>query len=175
MTDQFAAVPTILLLAVLGTGFLLDLRTRRIPNWLTISGMLCGLGASLLPGGTGPVESLSSIGIAFLVGLPFFALRAMGAGDVKFLMAGASFFAPPSFLWSLLLVAVAGGVLAVIVSLSGGRMVQTLRRSGLLLLLVVTGGRLGARATLETPDALAIPYGVAIAVGVGGAWIGGLG
>jgi prepilin peptidase CpaA len=65
-----------------------DLRDRRIPNWLTFSIVLAGLGQSLTPICTvGPMGSvlglLSGFGLTFVL----FALGALGGGDVK-LMAG---------------------------------------------------------------------------------------
>jgi hypothetical protein len=76
---------------------------------------------------------------------------------------------------TIVVIAFAGGVLAIAASFHAGMIFQTLRRTGLLVLLIVTGGRLGARTTLDTPGSLAVPYGVAIAVGAGLGWIGGFG
>jgi prepilin peptidase CpaA len=173
MAQPFDMVVGSALFMLLLAGLAFDLRTRRIPNWLTGSGIACGLIISLFPGAPTLWESIASVGIAFCLGIPFFAARAMGAGDVKFLMAAASFFAPYTFLWSTVLIAIAGGVLAITVSVQAGQLGRTLRRVGLLVLMLATAGRLGGRATLDSPGALAIPYGVAIAVGTAVGWIGG--
>jgi prepilin peptidase CpaA len=167
------AMLSILLLVLLSAGAVLDLRTRRIPNSLTVGGMVVGLMISALPGGIGIANAFASLVIAFVVGIPLFSLRAMGAGDVKFLMAAATFFVPATFLWSLVWIGIAGGILAVAVSIHAGYLGTMVRRAGLLVLSGVTAGKLGARSTLDTPGSLSVPYGLAIAVGCAWAWIGG--
>ena len=66
----------------------LDYRSRRIPNWLTVSGALAGLCLSALIGGTPHfIASLEGFGAALGVGLILFFLRTLGAGDAKFMAA----------------------------------------------------------------------------------------
>jgi prepilin peptidase CpaA len=66
---------------------ILDARDERIPNWLTIPGILCGLViAYLREGASGLV--LATLGLCVCGGIlavPFFATRgvAIGGGDVK--------------------------------------------------------------------------------------------
>jgi prepilin peptidase CpaA len=162
---------SLVLFAILCTGAATDLRQRRIPNILSAAGIVLGLLIALIPGGVALLQASTSVLIALFIGFPFFAMRAMGAGDVKFMMAAGAFFAPSDFFVVLAITAVAGGVLAVVVSAHCGLLLQTIRRTGLLMLLVVTGGRLGARSTLNAPGALAVPYGVAIAIGAGATWL----
>jgi prepilin peptidase CpaA len=64
-----------------------DFRQRRVPNWLVLSGAALALGA--LVTGTSPVGqdwtgALLGAGLGFCFLLVFYALRVMGAGDVKF-------------------------------------------------------------------------------------------
>ncbi|MEJ2801734.1 A24 family peptidase [Comamonadaceae bacterium PP-2] len=58
-----------------------DLRWRRVPNWLVLVGFLGWLFA-----GNGLTDSISWLGAlaAFFILIPFYMLRWMGAGDVKF-------------------------------------------------------------------------------------------
>jgi prepilin peptidase CpaA len=66
----------------------LDYRSRRIPNWLTVSGALAGLCLSALVGWTPHfIASLQGFGAALGVGLILFFLRTLGAGDAKFMAA----------------------------------------------------------------------------------------
>ena len=77
-----ASLPVFALLA----GYL-DLRSRRIPNWLTVSGALVGLCLSALGGTPHLITSLLGFGAALAVGLVLFFLRTLGAGDAKFMAA----------------------------------------------------------------------------------------
>jgi prepilin peptidase CpaA len=76
------------LLALLCWAAVVDLRERRIPNWLNLLLILSGVAQSLIPGHwLTPAQSLLGLFAAALVPFLLFALGAMGAGDVK-LMAG---------------------------------------------------------------------------------------
>ena len=66
-----------------------DVRYRRIPNWLTAIGVLLGLGLNtfLYQGWPGLRFSLMGLGLAFGIYFGLYAVRAMGAGDVKLMAA----------------------------------------------------------------------------------------
>lgn len=68
-------------------GGYLDYRSRRIPNWLTVSGALAGLCLSALGGSPHFIASLQGFGTALGVGLVLYFLRTLGAGDAKFIAA----------------------------------------------------------------------------------------
>src|ERR1700719_1290733 len=62
----------------------LDLRTRRIPNWLTVSGFFVALAVNtILEGWHGARTSLEGAGLALGILLPLVLLRGFGAGDWK--------------------------------------------------------------------------------------------
>jgi prepilin peptidase CpaA len=172
MESTHLMLATVVLGGILVAGTMTDLRSGTLPNRLTATGLVLGLAVSLIPGGVTPVQAVLSILIAFAAGFPFYLLRAMGAGDVKFLMAAGSFFAPANFGRALVLIALTGAVVALVVSWRSGALKRTLGKTGLLVVYMASGGRYGARSTLGGPDTLAIPYGVAIALGAGLAWIG---
>ena len=80
---QYAPVIALLIWAAV-----IDLRERRIPNWLTGLLLVSGLGQSFFPTHTvSPGDSVSGMFAAAIVPLALFVLGAMGGGDVK-LMAG---------------------------------------------------------------------------------------
>jgi prepilin peptidase CpaA len=80
---QFAPV-----IALLVWAAVIDLRERRIPNWLTGLLILSGLGQSFLPTHTVSLgDSVLGLFAAAIVPFVLFVLGAMGGGDVK-LMAG---------------------------------------------------------------------------------------
>src|SRR5580765_253220 len=76
------ALPAFALLA----GYL-DYRSRRIPNWLTVSGALIALCLSAVSGVPHFYASLQGFAAALGVGLLLFFLRTLGAGDAKFMAA----------------------------------------------------------------------------------------
>jgi prepilin peptidase CpaA len=144
-----------------------DLRNRRIPNWLTVPGLLIGIAANtVLSGWSGLKTSLlgAAVGLALL--LPFVLLRSLGAGDWK--LAGAlGAFAGPGVLIDLLLASVfVAGLMAVALVIYKGRIRQTLRNIGHILISLVTFRLPGSRVSLDNPDSLKVPYGVALALTV---------
>jgi prepilin peptidase CpaA len=62
----------------------IDLRTRRIPNLITIPGALLGLAVSPFAGGLDGLQTaLAGLAVGMAVMLPGYWLRSTGAGDVK--------------------------------------------------------------------------------------------
>jgi prepilin peptidase CpaA len=144
-----------------------DLRSRRIPNWLTVPGLLIGMFANTVLGGwSGLKTSLlgALIGLALL--LPFVLLRSLGAGDWK--LAGAlGSFAGPALLMDLLIGSVfVAGLMAVALIIYKRRVRQTLRNIGHILISLVTFRLPGAQVSLDNPESLKVPYGVALALTV---------
>src|SRR5690242_14118076 len=89
---------TIGLVAALAAATVTDLRARRIPNAITLSAAMLGLSLNTaLRGPDGLALSLEGAGLALAALLPLFALRGMGAGDVK-LMAAIGALKGPEFL-----------------------------------------------------------------------------
>jgi prepilin peptidase CpaA len=144
-----------------------DLRARRIPNWLTVPALLTGLVVnSALSGWSGMKTSLLGAGLGLVLLLPFVLLRSLGAGDWKF--AGAlGAFTGPGLLVDLLLSSVfVAGVMALALVIYKGRVLQTVRNIGHILISLVTFRLPGSRVSLDNPDSLKVPYGVALALTV---------
>ena len=92
-----------------------DLAHRRIPNWLTFSGLLLGLfWHAVTGGGPGLVFALEGLGVAGLTVLLWMA-KALGAGDVKLLGVVGVWMGPVFLLWTLLGTIIAGALLALAV------------------------------------------------------------
>jgi len=141
-----------------------DLRWRRIPNWLTVPALLIGVTANtVLSGWPGLKASLlgAALGLALL--LPFVLLRSLGEGDWK--LAGAlGAFMGPGLLVDLLLASIlVAGVMAVVLVVYKRRTRQTIRNIGHILISLVTFRLPGTQVSLDNPDSLKIPYGVALA------------
>ena len=74
------------LVVLLVAAAVIDYRTMRIPNWLTVGGMVAGLvlgTVMALRPLDGLLAALGGAGTGLVILLPLYALRVMGAGDVK--------------------------------------------------------------------------------------------
>src|SRR5580704_15074330 len=115
------------MLLALVAGFT-DFRSRRIPNWLTVPGLVIGVAVNIWVGGWGGLKaSLLGAGLGLLLLLPFVALRSLGAGDWK--LAGAlGAFVGWSLLLDLLFASVfVAGIMAVALIIYKRRIRETLR------------------------------------------------
>jgi prepilin peptidase CpaA len=142
-----------------------DWRTRRIPNWLTISALLGGIVLNAALGGiSGLKSSLLGAGLGLLVLLPFVLLRALGAGDWK--LAGAlGACVGPAVLADLLIGSIfVTGAMALILIVYKGRIAETARNIGRMIGAMVTFHMPGAEVSLDNPGSLKVPYGVALAL-----------
>jgi prepilin peptidase CpaA len=143
-----------------------DWRSRRIPNWLTIPGFLIGVSVNLLTSGwrLGLETSLKGAGLGLLLLLPFVFLRSLGAGDWK--LAGAlGAFVGPGILADLLMGSVfVAGIMALGLVIYKRRFKETMRNIGRLLASMLTFHRPEPEVSLDNPQALKVPYGVALAL-----------
>jgi prepilin peptidase CpaA len=144
-----------------------DLRTRRIPQALTLGGAAAGLAFHLLSGGwTAGGTSLAGWGLGLAVFLVPFALGGLGAGDVKLMAALGAWLGPGTVLWLAAYTAISGAVLAVGYSLVTGYLGRAL--ANLWLLLVhwrVNGIRPLDELTLEHGRGPRLAYAVPILAG----------
>src|SRR5215210_7805328 len=82
------------------TALLFDVRTRRIPNWLTFGAAAAGVVYATFvagPSGAGTAAAGWLAGVALF--FPVFALGGMGAGDVKLLGALGAWLGPVESVW----------------------------------------------------------------------------
>src|SRR3954467_10040203 len=105
-----------LLLSVAAAIF--DIRSRTIPNWLVVAGLVSGFVLNaMLAGLAGLGDSLLGFGLALLIYVPLFVLRAMGGGDVKLMAALGSLSGPHNWLVLFVFASLAGGIFAIMVVL----------------------------------------------------------
>ena len=160
----------IIALVVLTVGVIAcvtDLRTRRIPNLLTFGAAVLGIG---FHGFVGGVSGAQSAALGWLVGtvlfLPFFMLRGMGGGDVKLLAALGAWLGPVGAFWLAIYASLAGGAMALVVSLSRGYLTTALRNLGQLLQFwILVGPKPMPALTLERGDAPRLAFAVPMLVG----------
>ena len=152
-----------------------DLRSRRIPNLLVVTGLSLAAvahGVALATGGFpmagkawwSPLAGLITGGIALM---PLYALRACGAGDVKLMAMAGAFLGAPVALRAVLFTLLAGGLLSLLFMLGRGVAAQTFANIRFLIgdwMLKARGGQGIALAPLAT-TAARLPYSVAISAG----------
>ena len=144
-----------------------DLRSQRIPNWLTAPGLLLGIILNVAFGGwSGLKNSLigALLGLALL--LPFVLLRSLGAGDWKFAGALGAFVGKDLLIDLLLGSILVAGVMALALIIYKGRLRQAVRNIGHIMVSLVTFRLPSERVSLDNPEALKVPYGVALAATV---------
>ena len=153
--------PLFVLALGLGTAVVTDIRTRRIPNWLTAGIAGAGLGIALGGGTVTPTQAALGMVLGLLLMLPGHVIGATGAGDVKLMAAIGAVVGTGSIVRVFLYTAVAGGVFAIVVALRRRRLSTTVRDTTKL----VTSPS-EARVTIRASDrANRFAYGPAIAAG----------
>jgi prepilin peptidase CpaA len=159
-TIIWAFVLTIVLLAAVS-----DWKTRKIPNWITVPGILAGLALrTVISGWPGAKLSLEGAGLALGVLLPLVLLRAMGAGDWKLMGAIGAFLGPVLCLFILFGSIVASGVASVVYTIRTGRVRETIRNIiELVRGFMVFGLQPNPAVSLDNPNLLKIPFGVSVA------------
>lgn len=148
----------------------LDLRFRRIPNWLNLSGAVLGIGLNVLLGGRhGVAESLLGILCAFAIYVPLFLLRAMGAGDAKLMIAVGAIAGPRDWFVIFLAAALLGGLVAIVVAVVKRRLRETCGNTRTIVFALAHGllpFHANPQLDIHNAESLRIPHGTVIAGGV---------
>lgn len=147
-----SGISVVLLIGLLLAAAWSDIRRLQIPNTIVFSGILSALALALYAGGVLALgRSLAGALLGMSCLLPFFALRMMGAGDVKLMAMVGAFLGPVAAVGATLATMLAGGVVSVFCWLRA---------------------RQRAATAEEVVDlkAMRVPYGVAILLGTLG-WL----
>jgi prepilin peptidase CpaA len=174
-TRAFVTGPEIIAAGLLMVVVEEDLRERRIPNRITFFGLAAAiLHATWTAGLGGLLSALAGAGVGLAVLAVPFAMRWMGAGDVKAVMALGAFFgvaALPGLLWWITIV---GGTFALCTILSREGLCDLARRwAGSLMLTALRRRPHYFAPAAGSAAATGIPFGVAIALGVAAHQAGG--
>jgi prepilin peptidase CpaA len=165
--SSFDARAAVALLIAL-TAVVHDVRTRRIPNYLTFGGAAAALLFGIIRGGLpGAVQPLGGWLLGAAMFFPFFALGGMGAGDVKLLAALGAWLGPFETLWLAIFASMAGGVIAAGVALSTGYLRQAAVNLWVMLVHWRTAGMTPVPGiNLRESSAPRLAYAIPIAIGV---------
>ena len=144
------------------TGAVIDLRTRRVPNALTIGMAVSGVTAAATGlSGLSVGASLAGFGVGLALMLPGHLIAGTGAGDVKLFAASGTLVGPVTIATAFFYTAIAGGVLAVFVAIRRRRLQRTLDATAGLV-----SGNAADAAAIESPLANnRFAYAPAIAAG----------
>jgi len=158
------------LLALIAVAAVYDMLYRRIPNWLTISGVLAGLALNtfIYRGWPGLWLSLLGMGVGFGAYFALYSLRAMGAGDVKLMAAIGALVGVSDWFGIFVITAIVGGIAGLAMQALGGRVKKTLWNVGFILSEMKNGrpayiGR--EELDVRNPKSIGLPHGAVIAVG----------
>lgn len=167
LTDAANYIAAFALLAVLSLAVWVDMREHRIPNLVSLGGLVAGLILNTWYYGLdGLLTGLGGMAVGLGVLLPFYLFKGMGAGDVKLMAAVGAFMGPHQVLLATGLTLAAGSIagIAILIFRKGlgralGRYWFTLRG------LVTTGLWLYMPPEENEAASIRFPYALAIAAG----------
>jgi len=158
ISDPVAAI------AVAGAGIasvVIDLQTRRIPNALTFGLAAFGMAAAALRlDALTATEALLGCAVGLALMLPGHVIGATGAGDVKLFAAIGTLLGPRAMVSAFLYTAIAGGALAIVISLQRRLLRETVGRA--FALVRTAGANVG---DIERAAVNRFAYAPAIAIG----------
>jgi prepilin peptidase CpaA len=176
--DAHVSLVILLLLLVIAAG--IDMQRHRIPNVLSLGGIVLGIAlqgwASGLPG---IIAGAGGTAVGIGIFLPFYLAHGMGAGDVKLMGTVGAFLGPKFALLASGLCLGAGGVLAIIILISRGGLKDLAIRYMSTFKCLITTGKLshippkpGEVASVKFPYATAIGIGTLVTLWWMGAFQG---
>jgi len=147
-----------------------DLRSRRIPNWLAVTGALAGIGLAAVVSAERGIQSALGFGAALLVGLVLFRLHAVGAGDAKLLAAFGAWFGLRGLPTAFVAMSAGGALLALLWALRHGVLRGTLASTSVMLSGALQDGR-RVRPWVGDTAVGKFPYGVGLGAGAAAWWL----
>lgn len=172
------SLPFVLLCGLLAAAVWHDVRARRIPNAVVFPGMLAALVLhAALPDAEGIASALGGLALGLAILMPMYALRMMGAGDVKLLAMVGAFVGAGQVVAVALATLIAGGALALAVAAAQGSLRRLLANTRQMMVYSGMSALAGFMTPPVAPAAPAsgrLPYAVAIAAGTAAcfAWQG---
>jgi prepilin peptidase CpaA len=155
------------ILALLAMATVMDIHSRRIPNWLVLPFLAAGVVVNTARYGVkGLGQSMGGIALAAAVVGVLCWLRGMGMGDLKLCAAVGAWIGPGQLGLALVATGIAGGVLALLWAACHGSLGRSLQGSSDLVSAFWTKGvHPHPSLVLDNPSARTMPYAPAIAIG----------
>lgn len=118
----------ILLLTLCGAAAVYDIKTLKVPNYITFSGIAGGIAVHLLPEGPSSLgQVILGMAVPVLLFLPLFLSSMIGAGDIKLFMAAGCFLGPYRVINVMILSILAAGIASIVRLLRFGFLKERLR------------------------------------------------
>lgn len=154
------------LVAVVTLSAILDYKYHRIPNWLSFSGWFLGPVLHLVFAGLPAAsDSLMGLGLILLLTFPLFALRWMGAGDVKLMTSVGALAGVDHALFFLAAIVISGFVIGVAQLALRGLLLPFARRYWAMLGFTLASARPMYLEPDSVQQTVIMPYAISIAVG----------
>lgn len=163
-----------LLIALLAIGACIDIRTYRIPNWLTFGGTAFALVYSVavpFSPGHGFLWAIGGLTAGLFIMLPLYAMRVMGAGDVKLMAMAGAFLGTTDVFSAAVSTFIAGGVAAILFAVHRRvfrQMMGNIRTTAEMMIVSAATGVGAGSIDARKKSVGKLPYGVSIFVGTAG-------
>ena len=159
----YSAIATVLALA----AACIDVKTRKIPNLLTLAAFALGVTLHFLLGGNS--DGVKTVLSALLAGSIFFLFHlagGLGAGDVKLIVGLAACYGLSNMPYLLIFTSLAGGVMALVMAVKHGQLRKTFSNMRTLAVHHTQSGLVPHdEIHVRNSSTLRLPYAVAIAAG----------
>lgn len=144
-----------------------DLRWRRIPNWLTYPAAPIAVALHAIAGRWPEAKlSLEGLALAAILFLVFYLLRGLGGGDLKLGIGLGAFVGVHHLIDVLVAILLINALIAIVLIIAKKRIWRTLRNIGRLIAAFFRFHLPEKDLTIDNPEAIKVPFGVAAAVGV---------
>ena len=160
-----------ILFCLLTIASITDYRTYKIPNWLTAGGIIFGLIYSVFTPFSRDLGLLWALGgmmLGFVIMLPCYALRIMGAGDVKLMAMVGAFLGVDDCFKAIIFSFIVGGIAALgfaLLNKAMMRMLENVRGIMQTMMFSVIGG-FKPDVRIEASQSIGkLPYGICISLG----------
>jgi prepilin peptidase CpaA len=168
----------VVLFTLLAIASVSDYRSYRIPNWLTVGGAAFALvyaTAAAVSPSSAFLVAFGGLLLGFAIMLPLYALRVMGAGDVKLMAMVGAFLGVYETFQAILFAFIVGGIAAIGFALHKRKLLRLLQNAKDVVYEMSTVGMSGVRpeAHLDARQSVGkLPFGICISIGTVGYVLG---
>lgn len=154
------------LVATVTTSAIFDYKSHRIPNWLSFSGWYLGpILHQLAAGLPGLSDSLAGLMVVLALTFPLFAVKWMGAGDVKLMTSVGALAGIEHALMFLVSIIFTGLLLGIVQIAAKGVLSSYMRRYCAMFGMSIVSCRPVYMAPDSAREVVIMPYAVSVAIG----------